>query len=174
MLRVRGPLANPKWKAPEPSTLAQGSTAQELSLIIHSLPHPPTYMCPPQAMEREHASDTPFNSHNIKATSPRQEWKYTEPQPAAYATLVVRATPIDALLARTLSTPTDAMRLAALVGQSTPIDTPSPSRGSLADNRLCGIDNGNQGTYTAEGITKLCDALKGSAVTSLECAAAPY
>ena len=55
---------------------------------------------------------------------------------------------------------------------SAPIDTPSPSRGSLADNRLCGIDNGNQGTYTAEGITKLCDALKGSAVTSLECAAA--
>ena len=37
--------------------------------------------------------------------------------------------------------------------------------------------NGNtgklEGTYTAEGITKLCEGLKGSAVTSLECAAAP-
>ena len=30
-----------------------------------------------------------------------------------------------------------------------------------------------QGTYTAEGITKLCEGLKGSAVTSLRCAAAP-
>jgi hypothetical protein len=29
------------------------------------------------------------------------------------------------------------------------------------------------GTYTAKGITKLCEALKGSAVTSLKCAAAP-
>ena len=28
------------------------------------------------------------------------------------------------------------------------------------------------GTYTAEGITKLCEGLKGSAVTSLKCAAA--
>ena len=29
-----------------------------------------------------------------------------------------------------------------------------------------------KGTYTAEGITKLCEGLKGSSVTSLECAAA--
>jgi len=28
-----------------------------------------------------------------------------------------------------------------------------------------------EGTYTTEGITKLCEALKGSAVTSLKCAA---
>jgi len=28
------------------------------------------------------------------------------------------------------------------------------------------------GTYTVEGITKLCEGLKGSAVTSLKCAAA--
>ena len=43
---------------------------------------------------------------------------------------------------------------------------------SLADNVLCGVKYG-EGTYTAEGITKLCEALKGSAVTSLKCAAAP-
>ena len=30
-----------------------------------------------------------------------------------------------------------------------------------------------EGTYTAEGITKLCEGLKGSAVTSLKCAARP-
>ena len=30
-----------------------------------------------------------------------------------------------------------------------------------------------EGTYTDEGITKLCEGLKGSAVTSLKCAAAP-
>ena len=30
-----------------------------------------------------------------------------------------------------------------------------------------------KGTHTAVGITKLCEALKGSAVTSLKCAAAP-
>ena len=43
-------------------------------------------------------------------------------------------------------------------------------------NQLCGIyfdgDGHIQGTYTAEGITKLCEGLKGSAVTSLKCAAA--
>ena len=55
---------------------------------------------------------------------------------------------------------------------SAPIDTP-PFLGSLANNQLCGIDSRGRGTYTAEGITKLCEALKGSAVTSLECAAAP-
>ncbi len=37
---------------------------------------------------------------------------------------------------------------------------------------LCGVKYGS-GTYTSEGITKLCEALKGSAVTSLKCAAAP-
>ena len=47
--------------------------------------------------------------------------------------------------------------------------------GSLAGNRLCGVYNSHGhtwGTYTAEGITKLCEGLKGSSVTSLECAAA--
>ena len=44
--------------------------------------------------------------------------------------------------------------------------------GSLADNALCGVKHG-RGTYTSEGITKLCEVLKGSAVTSLRCAAAP-
>jgi len=45
--------------------------------------------------------------------------------------------------------------------------------GSLDSNQLCGLDSYGEGTYTAEGITKLCEGLKGSAVTSLECAAAP-
>ena len=55
---------------------------------------------------------------------------------------------------------------------SAPIDTP-PFLGSLANNHLCGITScWGTGTYTAEGITKLCTALKGSAVTSLKCAAA--
>ena len=36
---------------------------------------------------------------------------------------------------------------------------------------LCGVYLG-RGTYTTEGITKLCEGLKGSAVTSLGCAAA--
>ena len=52
------------------------------------------------------------------------------------------------------------------------IDTP-PSLGSLAGNQLCGLDYEGNGTYTAKGITKLCEGLKGSTVTSLECAAAP-
>ena len=59
---------------------------------------------------------------------------------------------------------------------STPVDTP-PSLGSLDCNQLCGIwidyEGDIMGTYTAEGITKLCEALKGSAVTSLKCAATP-
>ena len=55
---------------------------------------------------------------------------------------------------------------------SAPIDTP-PSLDSLASNELCGLDGEGFGTYTTEGITKLCEALKGSAVTSLKCAAAP-
>jgi hypothetical protein len=55
---------------------------------------------------------------------------------------------------------------------SAPIDTP-PSLGRLAGNQLCGLDSEGNGTYTTEGITKLCEGLKGSTVTSLECAAAP-
>ena len=47
-----------------------------------------------------------------------------------------------------------------------------PSLGSLADNQLCGVNHYGVGTYTTEGITKLCEVLKGSAVTSLKCAAA--
>ena len=50
---------------------------------------------------------------------------------------------------------------------SAPIDTP-PSRGSLGNNRLCGVDFLGNGTYTTEGITKLFEALRGSTVTSLE------
>ena len=34
-------------------------------------------------------------------------------------------------------------------------------------------DVGNLGTYTAEGITKLCEGLKGSSVTSLRCLPCP-
>ena len=55
---------------------------------------------------------------------------------------------------------------------SAPIDMP-PFLDSLAENQLCGLDLMGRGTYTAKGITKLCEALKGSAVTSLECAPAP-
>ena len=50
---------------------------------------------------------------------------------------------------------------------SAPIDTP-PSRGSLGDNQLCGVNYLGTGTYTTEGITKLFEALRGSNVTSLE------
>ena len=41
----------------------------------------------------------------------------------------------------------------------------------MANNELCGVTFAG-GTYTTEGITKLCEVLKGSAVTSLKCAAA--
>ena len=44
---------------------------------------------------------------------------------------------------------------------------------SLTGNYLCGIGNYGLGTYSTEGITKLCEGLRGSAITSLECAAAP-
>ena len=43
----------------------------------------------------------------------------------------------------------------------------------MGDNKLCGIDANGEGTYTADGITKLCEGLKGSAVTSLKCATTP-
>ena len=45
-----------------------------------------------------------------------------------------------------------------------------PFARSLAGNRLCGVwrnSSGLHGTYTTEGITALCEGLKGSAVTSL-------
>ena len=38
---------------------------------------------------------------------------------------------------------------------------------------LCGVNEYGEGTYTTEGITKLCEGLKGSAVTSLKFAADP-
>jgi hypothetical protein len=40
----------------------------------------------------------------------------------------------------------------------------------LGDNQLCGVNYSGVGTYTTEGITKLCEALKGSAVTKLDLA----
>ena len=48
-----------------------------------------------------------------------------------------------------------------------PIDT-CPCLGRLSNNQLCGVDSWGDGTYTTEGIAKLCEGLKGSAVTSLE------
>jgi len=45
--------------------------------------------------------------------------------------------------------------------------TPAHRR-SLAKNQICGLNEYGCGTYTAEGITKLCEGLKGSAVTSLK------
>ena len=52
-------------------------------------------------------------------------------------------------------------------------DHPLPTHGSLAYNQLCGVDFDGNGKYTTEGITALCEGLKGSSVTSLKCAAAP-
>ena len=52
---------------------------------------------------------------------------------------------------------------------------PTPTRTlarSLGGNVLCGLGANGRGTYTTEGITKLCEGLRGSAVTSLRCAAA--
>jgi len=43
----------------------------------------------------------------------------------------------------------------------------------LGVNQLFSVFSGEEGTYTTEGITKLCEGLKGSAITSLKCAAAP-
>ena len=42
----------------------------------------------------------------------------------------------------------------------------------MEDNELCGLsgDHPVRGTYTTEGITKLCEGLKESNVASLECA----
>ena len=55
---------------------------------------------------------------------------------------------------------------------SMPLDTrrPHPYLHSLGSNRLCGLEADGYGTYTSEGITKLCEGLKGSSVTSLRCA----
>ena len=41
----------------------------------------------------------------------------------------------------------------------------------MDNNSLCGVDSWGDGTYTTEGITKLCEGLKESAVTLLKCAA---
>ena len=43
----------------------------------------------------------------------------------------------------------------------------------LGDNQLCGIGVFGYGTYTTEAIPELCKGLRDSAITSLECAAAP-
>ena len=58
-------------------------------------------------------------------------------------------------------------------------DCTCPAPGSLAANALCGVYPRNsytvEGTYTAEGINKLAEAIKASTtLTSLECAASPH
>ena len=40
----------------------------------------------------------------------------------------------------------------------------------MAGNKLCGVNKYGKGTYTIEGITKLCKGLKESNVTLLKCA----
>ena len=50
--------------------------------------------------------------------------------------------------------------------RQSPLTSSSPCSRSLAGNALCGV-TAFGGTYTAEGITALCEGLKGSAVTSL-------
>ena len=42
----------------------------------------------------------------------------------------------------------------------------------MVENFLCGLNDEGGGIYTTEGITTLCEGLKGSAITSLKCAAA--
>ena len=42
-----------------------------------------------------------------------------------------------------------------------------PLARSLSHNAICGLDWNHRGNYTTEGITALCEGLKGSAVTSL-------
>ena len=61
-------------------------------------------------------------------------------------------------------------RVFASVHCQRPLTLP-PHLCSLEGNQLCGLDYKGKGTYTAEGITKLCEGLKGSSVTSLKCAA---
>ena len=66
--------------------------------------------------------------------------------------------------------------------QSLPVSVMDPWRLTppgffiIINSQLCGICKDEcgeiHGTYTAEGVTKLCEWLKGSAVTSLNCAAA--
>ena len=56
---------------------------------------------------------------------------------------------------------------------SDPDDTSTSLARSLSNNAICGVylEYGTygdlKGTYTADGITALCEGLKGSAVTSL-------
>ena len=83
----------------------------------------------------------------------------------------------DSQLSTLRSTP--ARYLHAMILPCTPKKCSAPAEHfscarSLADNRLCGvwiefdgIGHNQKGTYTAEGITALCEGLKGSAVTSL-------
>ena len=54
-----------------------------------------------------------------------------------------------------------------------PLTLPSPQLGSLDSNQLCGVNFSGKGTYTTESITKLCEGLKGSSVTSLRCTVGP-
>ena len=55
-----------------------------------------------------------------------------------------------------------------------------PDPHSLANNELCGLylEHGtfgkSMGTYTAEGIDKLCEGLKSSSITSLKSAATAH
>ena len=83
------------------------------------------------------------------------------------------ATALAAILKETQITNLGCAAARVFAFESMPIDTATPHFCSLENNRLCGLARGGDGYYTPEGITKLCEGLKGSAVTSLKCAAAP-
>ena len=80
----------------------------------------------------------------------------------------------DAQLSTLRSTPARCLHAMSLPCRPQKCTAPAEhfsSARSLVNNRLCGVrtdEYGDRyGTYTAEGITALCEGLKGSAVTSL-------
>jgi hypothetical protein len=66
-----------------------------------------------------------------------------------------------------------AARVFAFLSMTLDTRRPHPHLHSLGSNQLCGVGIAGRGTYTSEGITKLCEGLKGSSVTSLRCAIDP-
>ena len=58
---------------------------------------------------------------------------------------------------------------------SGPVDTAVFTASRLCNNLIGGyFDNQSMFVATDEGVNALCELLEGSAITSLECAAAPY
>ena len=191
--------ARPRWQPPPPSPLLAGwaKTSSAASARMATAPTPPR--ASPSCARGSRAAPSPRSSaplHCSARSCARPHWHLPPPSPLL-AGWVPTSSAVSASVATSVGTSGTPPRASPSCARGSgaapsPRSSAPPHRSahsrarpgwhppplltlarSLGGNRLCGIGFDGRGTYTTEGITKLCEGLRGSAITSIKCAAAP-